>query len=52
MNSISAQIVPCMHKKSNSSLSSFTGSADFIYTTLLHLFYGVVKKIKYKCANK
>ena len=45
MNSIKAQIVPCTHKKSNSSLSSPIESVAFVYTTLLHLFYGMVKKI-------
>ena len=52
MNSISAQIVPCTHKKSNSNLSWPIESAVFLYTTLLHLFYGMVKKFKYTCANK
>ena len=52
MNSINAQIVPCVHKKSNSSLSSSIGNAGFIYTTFLHLFDGMVKKIKYTCANE
>ena len=52
MNSIIAQIVPCTHKKSNSSLSSSIESVGFLYTTFSHLFYGMVKKIKYTCANK
>ena len=46
MNSISAQIVPCTHKKSNSSLSLSIDSAGFLSTTSLHLFYGMVKKKK------
>ena len=46
MNSISAQIVPCTHKKSNSSLSLSIDSAGFLSTTSLHLFYGTVKKKK------
>ena len=44
MNNISAQIVPCTHKKSNSSLSLSIDSAGFLSTTSLHLFYGTVKK--------
>ena len=39
MNNISAQIVPCTYKKS-------IESAGFLYTTILHLFYEAIKKIK------
>ena len=52
MNSVSAQIVPYTHKKFNPSLSSSIESAGFLYTTFLYLFYGMVKKINYTCANK
>ena len=39
-----AQIVPCTHKNSNSGLSSSVEIPCFLYTTFLHLFYGLVKK--------
>ena len=52
MKSISAQLVSCAHKKSNSSISLSIENAGFLYTTFLHLLYGIVKKIKYRCANK
>ena len=45
MNSISAQMVSCMHQKFNSSLNSSIESVGFLYTTFLHLFYGMVKKL-------
>ena len=52
MNSISEQIVPRTHNKSNSSLSSSIESAGFLYTTSLHLFYGMVKKFAKKRVQK
>ena len=56
MNIIGAQIVPCSHEKSNSGLSLSIESASFLYTTILHLFYGMVKNLyvrfKYTFANK
>ena len=44
MNSSSAQIVPCMHKKSNSGPNSSIESTGFLYTNFLHLFYRMAKK--------
>ena len=44
MKSVSARILLCTHKKSNSGLSPSIENADFLYTTFLHLFYGMIKK--------
>ena len=41
---LSAQKVPCTQKISNSSLNWFIESPGFLYTTFLHLLYGMLKK--------
>ena len=45
MKSISAQLVSCAHKKSNSSISLSIENAGFLCTTFLHLLYGIVKNL-------